>query len=245
MIYSETIQKALGSWSTLFKPFIESEEMDKIFSGLKAETAKGKKVAPLSKDVFKCFQSCKKDNLRCIIVGTCPYANWEGDNPVADGLCLSCSYTAKTKGLQPSLRLWYEELTRIYGMIMDKDNLYYGNTMNMAEQGVLCYNIALTTEEAKPMSHEPLWREFNKFFFTEVIGNYYKGIPIIFLGEEAKKSMKYLNPLQHYLLPTSHPASVAHSGKEEWNSGGVFQKVDEILWNNNKTKIMWVDDMPF
>ena len=113
-----------------------------------------------------------------------------------------------------------------------------------ARQGILCYNVALTTEEGKPMSHEGIWSKLNKAFW-DIIETKTRGIICIFLGEAPQKSMKYLTPMRHYLIPVSHPASSAHQGLDHWDNQGMFRKMEKILWDNNKEHIVLIDDFPF
>lgn len=233
-----------GDWQGMFKDFIESSNMDDLFKYLKSEVAKGKKIAPLSKDVFRCFRETSKDKLRIIIAGMCPYHTWSDGYPVADGLCMSCSYTKK-KGIQPSLQMWYDEIARVYDSKNEKTNDDYGDMRVYARQGVLCYNVALTTEEGKPMSHENVWSKFNQYFWEKVINQYFRGIPIMFLGQSAAKSEQYLTPMLHYPFRLSHPASAAHSGTDRWDSANAFKRIDKILKDNNRDSIWWPLDIPF
>lgn len=246
MQITKQLEDSIGKdWCRLLKPFIESKDWDDIWIALKAETAKGKRIAPLYQDTFKAFRECPPDRLKMIIVGMCPYHTFEDNKPVADGLCMSCSYTVKKKGLQPSLKLFYDEISRVYEGKMDKNNGDYGNMKVYAHQGILCYNVALTTEEGKAMSHEGIWTKFNEYLFKEVFNNYFRGIPMMFLGQVAQKSEKLLTPILHYPFLLSHPAAAAHNGSDVWNSANAFKRIDKILKDNNKEGIWWLLDLPF
>ena len=59
------------SWHNIIKPFIESEECDKIYAFLKKESARGKKIAPNSSDVFRCFKETKLSDLKVVLIGMC------------------------------------------------------------------------------------------------------------------------------------------------------------------------------
>jgi len=41
------------SWHDKMRPFIESEECDKIYAFLKSESGRGKIIAPISSNVFR------------------------------------------------------------------------------------------------------------------------------------------------------------------------------------------------
>lgn len=230
-------------WAPYFKEFIESEEMNKLFGHIK-ERAKTNKILPDSKNVFRCFAEVDPKELTCIIAGISPYhTTYLNDKKekisIADGLALSCSSTWKDKGLQPSLSAIYNSWEKDYGHGFNPDMQIDGDLTYLAKQGVLLYNVALTVEESKVCSMNTQWEAFNKFFWTEVIGKYWRGLPILLLGEKAWKSEQYINPMQHYIIKTSHPASIAYSGKEDWDNDNCWKKIDEILWQNNGIGLTW------
>ncbi len=74
------------SWHRKMQPFIESEKCDKIYEFLKKESKRGKQIAPLSSDTFRCFRETSYDDLKAIFVGMCPYHTFRNGKPVADGL---------------------------------------------------------------------------------------------------------------------------------------------------------------
>ena len=80
---------------------------------------------------------------------------------------------------------------------------------------------------------------------SEALG--YTGIPIIFLGKEAAKYERFVTPFTHTFV-LDHPAYAART-HSEWETKGVFKKVNQIIWENNKFKIDWLDeieeDIPF
>lgn len=241
MEYTEKIQQSFGKWAKWFRPFIESKDMDELFSYIK-NRAVTNKILPASDKVFRCFAETDPDELKCIICGIGPYHTTyekKGSDKreiIADGLALSCSNTYKEKGLQPSIQQIYESWEQDYGF--DVDLIHDGDLSYLAKQGVLLYNIALTVEENKPLSMNPAWEKFNKFMWLEVINVWFRGIPVIFMGEQAHRSANLLTPMLHYPICVSHPASASYKGTT-WQSEGVWKKVDKILWDNNKQIIQW------
>jgi uracil DNA glycosylase len=103
---------------------------------------------------------------------------------------------------------------------------------------VLLYNVALTVQEGKPCSDNDLWKEFDKFFWEEVINKYFRGIVCVFMGVQCHKSANYLLPMVHYPFTISHPASASYNNTT-WDSGGIWLKIDKILEQNNGVKIKW------
>ena len=224
------------SWHSKMQPFIESEECDKIYAYLKKESGRGKKIAPLSSNVYRCFLETPLDEMKVVMMGMCPYHTERNGEPIADGLLMGCSTTGK---LQPSLEQFYGGVER---ELYDGLNLQYVKNPDvsyLAKQGVLMINAALTTEMNKAGSHIELWEPFVKHFF-ECIET--EGAPIIFLGKDASKYMKYVAPFS-WSFSVSHPASASYK-QTEWDTEGVFGKVNKVLKGNNNFTINWLDELP-
>jgi len=73
MIWEKFVDFFHESWHEKMRPFIESEECDKIYAFLKTESKRGKRIAPLSHNVFRCFKETPLTDVRVILVGMCPY----------------------------------------------------------------------------------------------------------------------------------------------------------------------------
>ena len=225
------------SWHSKMQPFIESEECDKIYAYLKKEAGRGKKIAPLSSNVYRCFLETPLTELKVVLMGMCPYHTTTRDGqPVADGLLMGCSTTGR---LQPSLEQFYGGVER---ELFNGLNLAYDKNPDvsyLAKQGVLMFNAALTTEINKAGSHIALWEPFVKHFFEAIE---VEGVPVIFLGKEAGKYAKYTPPLS-WAFTVPHPASASYKNTE-WNTEGVFGKVNKILKYKNNFYINWLDEHP-
>jgi uracil-DNA glycosylase len=234
MIWEKFVDFFHESWHEKMRPFIESEECDKIYAFLKTESKRGKRIAPLSHNVFRCFKETPLNEVKVIIVGMCPYHTFTYEGaPVADGLVMGCSVTGK---LQPSLEQFYggieKELYNGLCIACEKP----ADVSYLAQQGVLMFNAALTTEMNKAGSHLELWEPFVKYLFEEVFA--YSGIPLIFLGKEAYKTRKYLTGFD-WTFPVSHPASASYKNTE-WDTEGVFTQVNTIIKQNNGFEIDWL-----
>jgi hypothetical protein len=102
-------------------------------------------------------------------------------------------------------------------------------------------NAALTTEINKTGSHISIWEPFIKYFFQCIET---EGAPIVFLGKDIAKYEKYVGPFK-WTFALSHPA-IASYKNIEWNSEGIFTKINKILKENNNFVINWLDDfIPF
>jgi uracil-DNA glycosylase len=225
------------SWHIKMKPFIESNECDAIYEFLKKETKRGKKIAPLSSNVFRAFKETSLDDLKVVMIGMCPYHTMKNGVAVADGLLMGCSIT---NALQPSLEQFYGALER---ELHNGLNLKYVKTPDvsyLAKQGVLMLNAALTTEINKAGSHIALWEPFTKYLFEHVLDT--AGVPFIFLGKDAAKYERYVPPFT-WSFTLSHPASASYKNTD-WDTEGVFGKVSQILKENNNYQITWLYEEP-
>jgi uracil-DNA glycosylase len=224
------------SWHEKLRPFIESEKCDDIYKFLKTESGRGKKIAPLSSNVYRCFLETPLNELKMVLMGMCPYHTAKNGVPVADGLLMGCSVTNK---LQPSLEQFYGAIEKDVYNGLNLTHIKEPDVSYLAKQGVLMLNAALTTEINKAGSHINLWEPFTKYLIEEVIG--YTGVPIIFLGKDAARYKKYVPPFT-WTFVLSHPASASYKNTE-WDSEGTFTKVNKILKENNNHHIEWL--MPF
>lgn len=226
------------SWHTKIQPFIESEDCDKIYAYLKSESKRGKIIAPLSVNVYRCFLETPLDKVKVVILGMCPYHTMVNGVAVADGLALGCSITGR---LQPSLQQFYDAIEReLYdGVCLDADKT--ANLVFLSEQGVLLMNAALTTEINKAGSHLSIWEPFTKYVFENILAD--RGLPIIYLGKEASKFSRYSGLFPQDFI-VSHPASAAYSNSD-WDSEGVFKKVNALIKETNNYGLNWLNSSPF
>jgi uracil DNA glycosylase len=97
-------------------------------------------------------------------------------------------------------------------------------------------NAALTTEIGKAGSHLAIWEPFMKFLLSEVLDFTY--CPIVYFGKEAAKYKRYASPFT-YNYVVSHPASAAYK-HSEWDSEGVFTKINNHIKLSNDQTIEWL-----
>ena len=227
------------SWHARLQPFIESEECDKIYAYLKSESKRGKKVAPISMHVWRCFLETPLTDLKVVMMGMAPYHTLKNNAPVADGLLMGCSITEQ---LQPSLDQYYTAVEREFYDGLNLEMIKSPDVSYLAQQGVLMLNASLTVEINKAGSHMDVWEPFIKYLFEEVINHL--GVPILFLGKDAAKYKKYTGIFAH-VFELSHPASASYKNTD-WDTEGVFSKIDILLEENNGFTVQWLPiDVPF
>ena len=226
------------SWHAKMQPFIESEACDEIYAFLKKEAGRGKKIAPLSSDVWRAFKETPLTDLKVIMIGMCPYHTAKNGIPVADGLLMGCS---KTGQLQPSLEKFYGGIENELYEGLSVDTMRSPDVSYLAKQGVLMLNAALTTEINKAGSHIANWKPLIEYLFEHVFQ--YEGAPVIFLGKDAARYRKLIAPFK-WCFTVSHPASAAYK-QCDWDTEGVFGKVNKIIKENNNYEIQWLEKLPF
>lgn len=238
MLNKESFKPLLGDWYQKIEPLFDNGVMEGIYSILKEQSKEGKRIAPESADTFKCFTATPLSNLKVVLCGLCPFHSEKDGVIVADGLAMSSS---KTGIKQPSLVNFYEGLEKEFceGMCLEANKP--ASLSYLAEQGVLLFNAALTTEIGKAGSHNLLWKPFTQYIFEHIIS--LTGVPVVFLGKEAAEFSRYLAPMQwHFEL--SHPAAASYAGIQ-WDTKGTFRKVNKVIHDTNGHSIWWIDDMPF
>lgn len=222
------------SWHSKMRPFIESNECDAIYEFLKKESKRGKQIAPLSSNVYRAFKETPLDELKVVLMGMCPYHTFKNGEPVADGLLMGCSTTGYP---QPSLDKFYDAMEREFYNGLNLKRHKDPDVSYLAKQGVLMLNAALTVEMNKAGSHSAIWEPFTVYLLEYVLDT--SGVPFIFLGKDAAKYERYIPPFT-WSFTVSHPASASYK-QTDWETDGVFKKVNEILKQNNNFEISWLN----
>jgi len=234
----EFFEPQLGDWAPRIKPFFDEGGFDPIYSRLKQRSKAGKVIAPNSRDTFRAFRETPYSSLKCVVMGMCPYHSMVQGVMVADGLAMSCGNHLFYKA--PSLEQFYDALEQEFeeGLCLPcnrPQSLSY-----LAEQGVLLTNAHLTTEIGIAGIHGSLWAPFTQYMLEEVYST--TMVPLLFLGKVAQEYERYKAPMQ-WSFDVSHPASAAYKNKK-WDSEKVFTKLNEVMYNQSKQSVCWLEDSP-
>jgi len=206
-----------SGWDRMLSPYVNGLSFDHIMNTLIDNVENGRRFTPKFRDVFNGFYECPYDDLKVVIVGQDPYPQLG----VADGIAFSCSIKGKAeKSLQYINKALGKELV---------DLRCWSN------QGVLLINTAFTCEINKIGSHYAIWKSFTEHVF-ENINRHNPNTIFILMGKKAEAWQTLLPNCK--ILKCSHPASAAYKGGE-WDSNGVFDKVNSILNKQDKTCINW------
>ncbi len=60
------------------------------------------------------------------------------------------------------------------------------------------------------------------------------------MGAKAKEWESYISTENNYKIFTKHPASAIYSRQQVWDCNDMFNKVNQILYDNNGYKIKWI-----
>jgi len=219
------------SWHRSMKPFIESNDCNKIYTFLKANKDKGT-IVPSSMNTFRNFKNANLNKTRMALFFREPYSDIE-----PDGIPLSCELSDK---ISLPLNKFYNAMEKeFYGlsldMIKDKNLDYY------LRQDVFFHNVDVTVFKNKPGSHKDLWKNFTKHVIKILVK---KNIPIMFIGEDVRD--KYIK-----LIPPMYPEFFI---KEDilnkdlvWNTNNKFKDIGKYIWDNTAyNEVMWVNmDVPY
>lgn len=225
----------LGAWADMFKPFIESEEMWNIYQKIK-EDAKTERIVPSSDNTFRAFLTTNPKDLRVIFHLQDPYPKlYKNKTEQATGIAMDCS-NSPDKKIQPSLEKWYDAIdAELKAKVNRTPNLEY-----LHQQGVMLLNTDLTCKVNKTGSHDKLWMPFIKYFLEDVLGTYNNIIHVI-CGKPSLRIEGHINPFCK-IFKLEHPVAAAYTSRD-WNSNGIFIKINNILKDNNLNEIQWnVDD---
>lgn len=226
------------SWERKIRPFIESPECFEIYRQIREQTARGKKVVPSYAQTFRAFKETSMDDLKVMMMGLSPYHTLKDGKVIADGVLMSAS---NTMHLPPSLEHFYSGLER--ELFPDAENGVFRNPdlTYLCKQGVFMFNASMTCELLKAGSHIKIWEPFTKYVLQEIVS--VTAIPIIWLGKDAERFDRYVNPFQ-WRFPVSHPASVSYN-HTQWDPEGVFRKANKVMMDYSKHTVEWAQVLPF
>jgi len=222
-------------WYNALYHFITGGDFLETLELLAEDVNQGKRFVPKMKDAFNAFSKCKYNNLKVVILGQDPYPyfiNDGNDVTIADGMAFSCSNSMKE---QPSLTKIFDEVKRT--VYPDTEYVRNPDLSRWAEQGVLLLNSALTTELAKPGTHQKIWEPFITFVFDYLYWNR-PDLVFILMGKVAGEWEEFVNTGNSIVITTTHPVSACYN-RTDWNSNDCFNRANKFLESINKPKIIW------
>jgi len=217
-----------SGWGDKLKTFLLSNDFDQILNQLLKDAKEDKRFTPVLKQVFRAFEECPYNELKCVIIGQDPYPQ----QGTADGIAFSCS---NIKHVPSSLKYIFKELEET--VYKNKSYDWDTDLKRWSNQGILLINSASTTTINNVGQHYDIWRPFMEFLF-DLLSCENPGVIYAFLGRVAQGWTGHA-PEEAVKLIASHPASAKHSSKEHWDSDDLFNKITNLMWKHHKYKMIW------
>lgn len=196
---------------------VDVDETNRVLSKIKRLNLNT--LCPDYKNIFKAFEVCPYDELKCVFLGQDPYPQ----RGVATGLLFG-NEIQRIEQASPSLKVVLKAL----GEIPDDFDF---TLKHWAKQGILMINSSLTCELGKPGSHSLIWRPFISLLLHNIsVSN--RAIVFVLFGNQAQSFKSSIYPKGNFILEEKHPAYYARIGADM--SGEVFVKTRTLLkdyWN--------------
>ena len=206
--------------TTDWKQILNNDLLSEIFLSLEND-----KYFPSEQNIFFAFNHFNINELKVVVLGQDCYHNLNQ----ANGLAFSVNQDIKTP---PSLKNILKELNNNFDI-----NRTNTDFTDLAKQGILFMNCALTVEPHKPGSHIKLWEEYTNNII-KYISNNSKDIIFVLWGGFAKKKKKFIDLDKHIILEANHPSPLS-ANRGGWFGCEHFIKINNHLKILNKKEIVW------
>ena len=219
------IENLTTDWKDILNQYEKINELDDAIKLEKETYEPNLTIFPPIKQVFRSFTYFNIEKLKVVIIGQDCY-HGKGQ---ANGLCFSVPKDIK---IPPSLRNILKEMSS--DLNIKRTNTDFSN---LAKQGILFLNSALTVREKCAGSHLKLWIPFTDFILKYISENSNKIIFVLW-GNFAKNKKKIIDKKKHYILEATHPSPLSA------NRGGFFgckhfSKINKLLKNDKNQEIDW------
>ena len=209
--------------------FLKESDIEKpllsIKSLLEKEKKLGKEIFPRTDNIFRALELVSPEDVKVVVVGQDPYHNINQ----ANGLAFSVN---KNNKIPPSLKNIYREIKRD----LNSKTLQTGDLTQIAKQGVLFLNSALTVEAHKPGSHLNIgWQEITDSIISLLSSE--KNIVFMLWGNFAQLKEKFIDLNSNLVLKTSHPSPL--SAYRGFTGSRPFSKSNKFLKSKGKKIIDW------
>ena len=213
------------NWECFLKESDIEKPLLSIKSLLEKEKKLGKEIFPSTENIFRALELVSPEDVKIVVVGQDPYHNINQ----ANGLAFSVN---ENNIIPPSLKNIYREIERD----LNSKTLQTGDLTQIAKQGVLFLNSALTVEAHKPGSHLNIgWQEITDFIISLLSSE--KNIVFMLWGNFAQSKEKLIDLNSNLVLKTSHPSPL--SAYRGFIGSRPFSKSNKFLKSKGKKTIDW------
>ena len=213
------------NWECFLKESDIEKPLLSIKSLLEKEKKLGKEIFPSTENIFRALELVSPEDVKIVVVGQDPYHNINQ----ANGLAFSVN---ENNIIPPSLKNIYREIKRD----LNSETLQTGDLTQIAKQGVLFLNSALTVEAHKPGSHLNIgWQEITDSIISRLSSE--KNIVFMLWGNFAQLKEKFIDLNSNLVLKTSHPSPL--SAYRGFIGSRPFSKSNKFLKSKGKKTIDW------
>ena len=213
------------NWECFLKESDIEKPLLSIKSLLEKEKKLGKEIFPSTENIFRALELVSPEDVKIVVVGQDPYHNINQ----ANGLAFSVN---ENNIIPPSLKIIYREIKRD----LNSKTLQTGDLTQIAKQGVLFLNSALTVEAHKPGSHLNIgWQEITDSIISLLSSE--KNIVFMLWGNFAQLKEKFIDLNSNLVLKTSHPSPL--SAYRGFIGSRPFSKSNKFLKSKGKKTIDW------
>ena len=181
---------------------------------------------PKSEDIFKILELCKPELVKVIIVGLSPYPKLLD----CSGIAFATPDKREYNDLPYSLKVLTWALYKEYGIDRNVSHPLDSRLLHWVNQGVMLYNIALTTLPNNPLSHVELWSKFSK----TLLNNLKQSNPNIIVWTLGKQAQSIIKGEYHSI----HPAAMAYNKGLTFNS--YFKQIGDDYYKLYQRPLDWI-----
>lgn len=181
---------------------------------------------PKSEDIFKILELCKPELVKVIIVGLSPYPKLLD----CSGIAFATPDKREYNDLPYSLKVLTWALYKEYGIDRNVSHPLDSRLLHWVNQGVMLYNIALTTLPNNALSHVELWSKFSK----TLLNNLKQSNPNIIVWTLGKQAQSIIKGEYHSI----HPAAMAYNKGLTFNS--YFKQIGDDYYKLYQRPLDWI-----
>tara|TARA_Y100000385_G_scaffold245894_1_gene264833 strand:- start:548 stop:1231 length:684 start_codon:yes stop_codon:yes gene_type:complete len=181
-------------------------------------------ILPEIDKIFQAFKYFNFDKLKLVIIGQDCY-HGKGQ---ANGLAFSVDSHIDNP---PSLKNILKEISN--DLQIERKN---SNFEDLAKQGILFLNAALTVREKCPESHSHIWREFTDNLIKK-ISDMSENIIFVLWGNFARAKKSLIDTNKHFILESVHPSPL--SAYRGFFGCKHFSQINNKLIEWGKDPINW------
>lgn len=224
---AQEINKINTNWKEILLKLSDIDNLNTISYHINEEKKKYEPsllILPESDKIFQAFKYFNFNELKLVIIGQDCY-HGRGQ---ANGLAFSVDSHIDNP---PSLKNILKEISS--DLQIERKN---SNFEDLAKQGILFLNAALTVREKCPESHSHIWSEFTDNLIKN-ISDMSENIIFVLWGNFARAKKSLINKNKHFILESVHPSPL--SAYRGFFGCKHFSQINNKLIEWGKDPINW------